>query len=241
MTASAQAPDGNFILEADWALVCEDDEPKLLRDASIRVRADRIEEVREGRIRSTGPRVPAKGQVVLPGFISAHAHVSGGTPTRGIIEEGRSFMRPFELATSFDDETIDDLTAYNLAELLRSGCTTQLDMSISRRHVESYVRLARRWGVRAYPGNAIPGFDRLTALWAKDDRDDAILASAGEIAGRDRGVPPVRDRHQRRGRGPDPPDDRAARPGYEHGRDARGESLPSRRSSATASRSTSRG
>ncbi len=180
MATSTAPPHQNFILEADWVLACEDDRPKLLRDASIRVRGDRIEEVREGPIRSTDPRISAKGQVVLPGFISSHAHMSGGTPTRGIIEEGRSFMRPFVLATALDDETIDDLTAYNLAELVRSGCTTQLDMALSHRHLESYVRLARRWGVRAYPGNAIPGFDRLSGLWAKDDRDDAVLASTSE-------------------------------------------------------------
>jgi cytosine/adenosine deaminase-related metal-dependent hydrolase len=171
-------PDGNFVLEADWALACENGRPKLKRNASVRVRGDRIEEVSEEPIRSSSPRIRARGQILLPGFISAHAHISGGTPTRGVIEEGRSFMRPFTLATELDDEATDDLTAYNLAELLRSGCTTQLDMSLSRRHVESYVRVARRWGVRAYPGNAIPGFDRLGGIWSKGD--ESLLASAPE-------------------------------------------------------------
>jgi cytosine/adenosine deaminase-related metal-dependent hydrolase len=172
------SPDGNFILEADWVLAVQNDRPKLLRNASVRVRADRIEQVSEAPIKCSAPRIRARGQIVLPGLISAHTHISGGTPTRGVIEEGRSFMRPFALATALDDEATDDLTAYNLAELLRSGCTTQLDMSLSPSHVKSYVRVARRWGVRAYPGNAIPGFDRLGDIWAKGD--DALLRSTDE-------------------------------------------------------------
>jgi cytosine/adenosine deaminase-related metal-dependent hydrolase len=171
-------PNGDFVIESDWVLAFESGRPKLLRNASVRVRDDRIEEVSDEPIRSSAPRVRARGQILLPGFISAHAHISGGTPTRGVIEEGRSFMRPFTLAAALDDEATDDLTAYNLAELLRSGCTTQLDMSLSRSHVESYVRIARRWGVRAYPGNAIPGFDRLGGIWSKGD--ESLLASAPE-------------------------------------------------------------
>jgi cytosine/adenosine deaminase-related metal-dependent hydrolase len=171
-------PTGNFVIEADWVLAFERDRMKLIRNGSVRVRGDRVEEVSEGPIRSSAPRIRARGQILVPGFISAHTHISGGTPTRGVIEEGRSFMRPFALATELDDEATDDLTAYNLAELIRSGCTTQLDMALSHRHLESYVRIARRWGVRAYPGNAIPGFDRLGSIWSAGD--DSLHASVPE-------------------------------------------------------------
>ncbi len=93
----------------------------------------------------------------MPGFISGHTHVAGGTATRGIIEGGRSFARPLVVADGLSDADLDALTAYNLAELLRGGCTTQLEMSLSLKQAESYIRVARKWGVRGYPGGMIPG------------------------------------------------------------------------------------
>ena len=59
-----------------------------------------------------------------------------------------------------DDEDLDALTAYNLAEILRGGCTTQVEQSLDLRQAESYVRVARRWGVRGYPAPMLPNFAR---------------------------------------------------------------------------------
>ena len=64
--------------------------PGLLRGASVRVRDDRIEEVGTGRLRGNARRVDARGQLLLPGFVSGHTHGCSATPTRGIIEGGRS-------------------------------------------------------------------------------------------------------------------------------------------------------
>lgn len=97
----------------------------------------------------------------MPGFISGHTHVAGGTTTRGIIESGRSFARPLELADALSDDELDAVTAFNLAELILSGCTTQLEIALSPKQAESYVRVARRLGARGYPGGMIPGIHRL--------------------------------------------------------------------------------
>ncbi|MCE0485252.1 amidohydrolase family protein [Ornithinimicrobium sediminis] len=87
----------------------------------------------------------------MPGFISGHTHVAGGSSTRGIFEGSRSYVRPLEIAEELSDDDLDALTAYNLAELIRSGCTTQVEMALSRRQAESYVRVAGPWGSRGYP------------------------------------------------------------------------------------------
>lgn len=167
---SAPAPDGDFIVDASWVVAYRDGAPYLLRDGSIRVREDRIVEVGEGPIRGNARRIDARGQLALPGFICGHSHITGGTCTRGIVEQGRGFMRPFEFAAWLeDDDDVDALTALNLSELLRSGCTTHVEMSLSQRHLESFVRVARQWGVRAYPGASMPGFDRLGSIWHKGD------------------------------------------------------------------------
>jgi len=149
--------DRDFIIEASWVLANRNGQPILIRDGSVRVRDDRIEEVSDRRLRGNAKRINAAGQLLLPGFVSGHTHGCAATPTRGIIEGGRSFGRPLTLVDGLTDEQLDDLTAFNLAEILRAGCTTQVEMSLSQRQCESFGRIAKRFGARAYPGAMIPG------------------------------------------------------------------------------------
>ncbi len=171
-----QPPHHDYIIEAVWRLVFQNGRLTLLPDCSVRVRKDRIEEVISGRLPSSTPRVRAPGQLLLPGFISGHTHACAAAPTRGIIEGGRSYARPLELVESLSTEDLDALTAYNVAVLLRSGCTTHVEMSLSLRQAESYVRIAKRWGVRGYPGGMIPGIARLFPIWFRDT--DQVLSDA---------------------------------------------------------------
>ena len=159
---STRAPQGReVIIEAGWALIEQPGGPVLKRDVSIHVVRDRIVAVREGRIRGGARRVRLNDQLVLPGFISGHTHVAGRSCTRGTFEGTRSYVRPLELAEQLDDKDMDALTAYNLAELIRSGCTTQVEQSLSLRQARSYVRVAGPWGVRGYPAGMVPGVPRL--------------------------------------------------------------------------------
>jgi len=170
-------PRAPFVIEAGWALtVNAADGLALVRDASIVVERGAIAEVRQGRIAGSETRLDARRLLVLPGFISGHTHVCSGTPTRGIIEGGRSYARPLEVVEGLGDADLDALTALNLAELLRSGCTTTLDMSLSLRQAESFVRVATRWGVRGYPAPMIPAVPRLFPIWQRTD-DETLRAS----------------------------------------------------------------
>jgi 5-methylthioadenosine/S-adenosylhomocysteine deaminase len=175
--------DRDFIVEAAWVLAYRDGGPKLLRGASVRVRDDRIEEVSEERLRGNARRIDARGQLLLPGLVSGHIHACAATPTRGIVEGGRSFGRPLVLVEGLTDDELDDLTALNVAEILRSGCTTQVEMSLSRRQFESYVRVAKRYGVRAYPGSMIPGADLWEQVWFRSD-DQALIDAEPQILDR---------------------------------------------------------
>lgn len=171
--ATRITPRGEFVVEAGWVLAYQNDELTLLRDASILVRNDRIEEVREGPIPGSLTRISIPEQLVVPGFISGHTHACSATPTRGIIEGGRSFARPLSLVEGLSDDELDDLTAFNVYELLRGGCTTHIEMSLSLRQAESYVRVAKKWGVRGYPGGMIPGIARLFPVWFR--QEDQVL------------------------------------------------------------------
>jgi cytosine/adenosine deaminase-related metal-dependent hydrolase len=166
----------DYLIDASAALVWRDGAPRLIGDCSVRVRGDEIVEVREGRIGGTAERINAQGQLLLPGFISGHTHAASGSPTRGIIEEGRSYQRPIELLEQLPDDLLDDITAYNIAELLRSGCTSHVEMSLSLKQARSYVRVARRWHVRGFPGGMVPGTGRLFPIWRRSS-DDVLTAS----------------------------------------------------------------
>jgi cytosine/adenosine deaminase-related metal-dependent hydrolase len=174
--APAPQPRGLFVLEPDWVLATRGGEMELLQGASVIVRGESIEEVRPGRVGGDVTRIPLPGQILLPGLISGHTHVCAATPTRGIIEGGRSFARPLELVETLSDDELDALTAFNLAELLRTGCTTQVEMALSLRQAKSYVRVARRWGVRGWPGGMIPGIARLFPIWFR--REDRVLTES---------------------------------------------------------------
>src|SRR3546814_14821372 len=95
--------------------------------------------------------------------------------------------------TMIDDLTedeLDDLTAINLAEMLRTGYTTQVDMSLSLKQMQSFVRVATRFGMRGFPGGMVPGMKRLLPIWTRTENkvlDDSEAATQiGEAAGRER-------------------------------------------------------
>ncbi len=49
-------------------------------------------------------------------------------------------------------------------------------MALSLRQAQSYVRIARKWGVRGYPDGMIPGIARLFPIWFR--REDKALADS---------------------------------------------------------------
>ena len=184
-TPAAPPRTRDYIIEASAALCFRDGRAVVVPDVSVRVHGGQIAEIVEGRIRGTTPRIAARDQLLLPGFISGHTHAASGSPTRGLIEGGRSYQRPIELLEALPDDLLDDITAYNIAELLRSGCTSHVEMSLSLKQAQSYVRVARRWHVRGFPGGMVPGTARLFPIWRRNGDQalyDSVPATLAEIA-----------------------------------------------------------
>jgi len=150
----------------------QDGKALLERDKHVLIRHGRIAAVQDTRLPASIPRLEVGDCLLMPGFISGHNHVACGTATRGIVELGRSDLRPLLLVEDLlDDDEIDALTQINLAELILSGCTTQLEMSCTLRQAESYVRVAKSFGARGYPGAMLPNITRLMPIIsAQDDR-----------------------------------------------------------------------
>ena len=166
-------PHRDCIIEAGAALVWSDAGPVIRHNVSVRVRDDRIVEVSTDPIPGTTKRVDARGHLLLPGFISGHTHVSVGSYTRAVIEGGGGTAAPHAVVEAFDDETMDDLMAFNLLELLRSGVTTVVNQDHNVRRAYSYVRVASRWAARGYPSGMIPGVQRLFPIWGR--KTDQVL------------------------------------------------------------------
>ncbi len=138
--ARPQVEGRTVVVQPSWVIVPDGEKLKPLRDHDVVIKGDRIEEVRPRK--ASRDAIVADGQILLAGFISGHTHSAAGTMTRGFIEENsfasvqtddpsipsRSLLRPMVLMEDLSDEELDDLTALNLAEMLRSGCTTQVEM-----------------------------------------------------------------------------------------------------------------
>lgn len=179
---SALQTSGDLVLEPGMVLRLHDGEPLIERGLQLLVRGGRIEAIEAKPLPDSIPRLEMGTCLLLPGFISGHTHVSAGTATRGLIETGRSDMRPLELVEALlDDEELDALTEYNLAEILLSGCTTQLEMSCTLRQAESYVRVASRFGARGYPGAMLPNLTRLGPIITAGDDSALYQAEAGTL------------------------------------------------------------
>lgn len=183
--ARKPASASEFVLQPGAALLPDGDGHRLVRNPSIMIQGQHIVHISERPDRRRAPVIPLRNQLLLPGFISGHTHVAGGSCTRGIFEGTRSYVRPLELAELLDDDDLDALTAYNMLEVIRGGCTTQIEMSLSARQAESYVRVAGPWGSRGYPGAMIPGVPRLFGFWPAPNEPafwESIPVTLEEIA-----------------------------------------------------------
>ncbi|MDU0313067.1 amidohydrolase family protein [Phycicoccus sp. M110.8] len=164
----------------------------LLRDHEVVVVDGTIDAVRP-QTGSVDQRVDLGGQLLLPGLISMHSHVAGGTATRGYVEgnltpmsrgaelrQGRQFLHAMVMLDDLDSEDLDVMTGLNLVEILRGGCTTQVEMSKSLKQMQSYVRVARELGVRGYPSGAVPGMKRILPIWKRGEDDTVLFDSVDE-------------------------------------------------------------
>lgn len=156
-----------FILNVGAALLPDADRQKTVFDVSVTVANGRIKRIGKRPRSSSVAQLDLPNQLLLPGFLTAHSHIGLGAATRGIIEpRGGNYSLPLILQDLASDEDLDAMTAFGLAELIRTGCTTQVEMAMSCRQAESYVRVAEKFGARGYPSGMIPNATRLlNKLW----------------------------------------------------------------------------
>jgi 5-methylthioadenosine/S-adenosylhomocysteine deaminase len=102
--------------------------------------------------------IDGRGKVVAPGFVNAHSHV-GYTIFRGRSEDA-GFKAPtglyFPMSTVLGRDERRDIGALNYLELLRSGCTTVVELE---EDVEALAPFVERLGIRSAMGEMIGDAD----------------------------------------------------------------------------------
>ncbi len=135
---------------------------RLLRDGTVIVDGDRIV--------SVGPRhaTPAEGvaetidagdSILTPGLISTHAHIGGSPLDRSFIEDRGNpqffYSGLFELlpvrGAAQDEEATRACVDFSMAELLRGGVTTAMEIGGASEYVAAR---AADYGLRVYVGLA---------------------------------------------------------------------------------------
>ncbi len=134
---------------------------RLLRDGAVLLEGGRVAHVGpRGDARLTGPvdeTVDAPDRVLTPGLISTHAHIAGSPLDRSFIEDtGRAqfyYSGLFETLPvrdgAQDDAASRACVDFSMAELLRGGVTTVLEIGQLGEHV---AERAGHYGLRVYFG-----------------------------------------------------------------------------------------
>jgi 5-methylthioadenosine/S-adenosylhomocysteine deaminase len=102
--------------------------------------------------------IDGRGKVVAPGFVNIHSHV-GYTVFRGRSEDA-GFKAPtglyFPMSTVISKEERADIGSLNYVELLRSGCTTVMELE---EDVEGLAPFVEKLGIRSAMGEMIGDAD----------------------------------------------------------------------------------
>ena len=128
-----------------------------LRDGLVVLEDDRILHVGTSFDGEVDETIDATGKVVTPGFINTHSHLAGSPLDKSFIEDVGP--RQFYLSGLFeylpvrnlaqDEEADRACLAYSMAELLRTGTTTVLEIG---HRAEEAVEEAGKVGMRLYMG-----------------------------------------------------------------------------------------
>jgi 5-methylthioadenosine/S-adenosylhomocysteine deaminase len=144
-------------IRAGWIVAFDGDGHRLLRDGVVVVEGERIVYVGRGFSGEVDETVDARDRVLTPGLITTHAHIAGSPLDRSFIEDRGSpqfwYSGLFEMLPvrggAQDDEAGRACVDFSMAELLRGGVTTCLEIGGLGEHV---VERAGHYGLRVYMG-----------------------------------------------------------------------------------------
>ena len=127
-------------------------------NASILIENDRIASISsEGTTHDGGNIIDASGYVIIPGFVQTHIHLCQ-TLFRGLADDLELLEwlknKIFPMESAHNENSMYVSAKLGIAELIRSGSTTILDMG-SIHYEEEVIRAIGETGLRAFVGKAM--------------------------------------------------------------------------------------
>ena len=148
------------ILIKGGTIITGNSQGDILQDASVLVEDNRIKAVLPADSIIEGPRIEifnASNLVIIPGFIQTHIHLCQ-TLFRGLADDLQllDWLREkiFPMEAAHNEQSMYSSAKVGIAELIRSGTTTILDMG-SINHEEEIIRAISETGLRAFVGKAM--------------------------------------------------------------------------------------
>lgn len=144
-------------IDASHIIAFQDGGHRYLREGSILLEGNTIQAVGPRSSEPVDEVIDAGGMLVTPGFINTHAHLYESPLDKSFVEDkGRRqfyYSGLFEYlpvrSAAMDDEGAHACLAYSMAELLRTGTTTVMEIGS---YGDEAVRQADRFGMRLYMG-----------------------------------------------------------------------------------------
>jgi 5-methylthioadenosine/S-adenosylhomocysteine deaminase len=166
------------LIHAGWVVAHDGRGHRVLRNGVVVLEGERILHVGPRFDGTADDSVDASDRILTPGLISTHAHIGGSPLDRSFIEDcgnpqfwysGLFEMLPVRHEAQ-DDEATRACIDFSMAELLRGGVTTVMEIG---GHGEYVVERAGHFGLRAYVGLAFRSGRWLTrngkrVLWEWD-------------------------------------------------------------------------
>jgi len=148
-------------IKGKWVIAYDGAEHRLLRDGIVVTEGNRIKHVGKSYQGDVDRWIDASHHVVIPGMICTHTHASTAPKDKSFIDDtgARHFYMSSlgenltALGKSIRPEDHHVFARYSMAELLRSGCTTMLEIGmVGSLGAEATVRHIGELGIRAVEG-----------------------------------------------------------------------------------------
>ncbi len=151
-------------IKGKWIIAYDGTEHRLLRDGVLVTEGKQIKYVGKSYSGKVDRWIDASHHVVSPGFICTHTHASSAPKDKSFIDDTGAkslYMSSLgenlsALGRSINPEDYHIFSKYSMAELLRSGCTTMVEIGmVGTLGAETAVKYIGEMGMRAVEGVGI--------------------------------------------------------------------------------------
>ena len=151
-------------IKGKWVVAYDGMNHRLIRDGMVVTEGQRIKYVGKNYSGSVDKWIDGSHHVVIPGMICTHTHASSAPKDKSFIDDTGApslYMSSLgenlsALGKSIKPEDYHVFAKYSMAELLRSGCTTMVEIGmVGTLGAETTVKYIDEMGMRAVEGVGI--------------------------------------------------------------------------------------